>query len=980
MDRRLFSYEDFVLFESDARSLANANCWLTDNVVNFAVSYLYNQSAEQYPRIINSVSVVSATLCELIKYTEETEMDALLQSIGATPQKWLLFLFNDSTEPQIALSGTHWSLVLFNPHCRHFVLFDPMSQSLSSRDAGNVYKFVLKLATSFGCPPSVGDEQKGGQQLLVPSLVHPIMQVSGDCGIFVVEYSRAILEALSRNAHPPICLIFCTDASMLGFSNIVSSFFIVHLFCASYALYLDQIGKFDWSIRHLGCPLSKQNVVGLLNLDTGNIVWRQLIDPNVSSIELSSVDSSTVQVRSESGAGGWHWTFDIHTGLLKSQSKKAVSEKRSTDEDGVIFPLRVDHRSGRVEFEIGEGSKNAVGILASDVPIAELKILKTNSATDDQQNYKIFVSRVDCTLELYELATAGHQKNEQPKLLWRRFESLSEISDVQMVDMPLSEAQAQIETEFNLDESVWLSFLLRIRSQCEQLHRFFLSTAERFVQTLEMFVSGEFRFSALLRQLLDLGPAEGAKTSGKLERDCFNLRKVIVVSTLSGSLYGISNDDGHLLWSLYLGDHFEPYRNRRHFVATAEGRKVPLLVQRGTTFYQWHSQAATVFNVKNSEDSIVLFFNPITGVQVDQLRIPGGLSRLELWPFPNSEQLHPLLLLRNSDPKVAEIWPPFKSNYAPPKSVYLLSVGQEKDALLGHKVELSNDGTARLNEQWRTVLPGDGFEPIYAIVGKSPNEKMHSQGKVLGDRAVLYKYNNPNLVAVLSANPSNSLLRLHLVDSVSGQLVFTGHYSKATPPFHIVHCENWLVISYWNDKARRTEVGVVELFEGLQQTNATVFDSLAAHRINAMAATSTEQGLTSRAVLVALPFGGILEISRRFLDARRPLEMTAELSEEMMIHYIPELPFATEDLINYNQTTLNVRGIRTAPSGLESTSLVFAYGIDLFYTRVTPSGTFDILKDDFDYVFIAGVTFLLCAASVVCKRIWRYQSIQQAWT
>uniref|UniRef100_A0A183CCF4 ER membrane protein complex subunit 1 n=1 Tax=Globodera pallida TaxID=36090 RepID=A0A183CCF4_GLOPA len=910
----------------------NANCWLTDNVVNFAVSYLYNQSAEQYPRIINSVSVVSATLCELIKYTEETEMDALLQSVGATPQKWLLFLFNDSTEPQIALSGTHWSLVLFDPHCRHFMLFDPMFQSLSSRDVGNVYKFVLKLATSFGCRPSVGDEQKEGQQLLVSSLVHPIMQVSGDCGIFVVEYSRAILE---------------------------------------------------------------KNVVGILNLDTGNIVWRQIIDLNDSSIELSSVDSSTVQVRSESGKGDWHWTFDIHTGLLKSQSKRAVSEKRSTNEDDVILPFRFDHRSGRVEFETGEGSKNSVDILASDVPIAELKIMKTNSATDDdQQNYKIFVSRVDCTLELYELATAGHQKSEQPKLLWRRFEALSEISDVQMVDMPLSEAQAQIETEFNLDESVWLSFLLRIRSQCEQLHRFFLSTAERFVQTFEMFVSGKFRFSALLRQLLDLGPAEGAKASGKLERDCFNLRKVIVVSTLSGSLYGISNDDGHLLWSLYLGDHFEPYRNRRHFVATAGEGKVPLLVQRGTTFYQWHSQAATVFNVKNSEDSIVLFFNPITGVQVEELRIPGGLSRLELWPFPNSEQLHPLLLLRNSDPKVAELWPPFKSNYVPPKSVYLLSVGQEKDALLGHKVELSNDGTARLNEQWLTVLPGDGVESIYAIVGKSANEKMHSQGKVLGDRAVLYKYNNPNLVAVLSANPSNSLLRLHLVDSVSGQLVFTGHYSKATPPFHIIHCENWLVISYWNDKARRTEVGVVELFEGLQQTNATVFDSLAAHSrpvqvaiktyifpqgISAMAATSTEQGLTSRAVLVALPFGGILEISRRFLDARRPLEMTAELSEEMLIHYIPELPFATEDLINYNQTTLNVRGIRTAPSGLESTSLVFAYGIDLFYTRVTPSGTFDILKDDFDYVFIAGVTFLLCAASVVCKRIWRYQSIQQAW-
>lgn len=66
-------------------------------------------------------------------------------------------------------------------------------------------------------------------------------------------------------------------------------------------------------------------------------------------------------------------------------------------------------------------------------------------------------------------------------------------------------------------------------------------------------------------------------------------------------------------------------------------------------------------------------------------------------------------------------------------------------------------------------------------------------------------------------------------------------------------------------------------------------------------------------------------------------------------------------------------------SGLESTSLVFVYGLDLFYTRVTPSGTFDILKDDFDYVLIALVMVVLVVASVLCKRIWRYSSLKQAW-
>ena len=49
--------------------------------------------------------------------------------------------------------------------------------------------------------------------------------------------------------------------------------------------------------------------------------------------------------------------------------------------------------------------------------------------------------------------------------------------------------------------------------------------------------------------------------------------------------------------------------------------------------------------------------------------------------------------------------------------------------------------------------------------------------------------------------------------------------------------------------------------------------------------------------------------------------------EEGTIPYIPELPVSTESFINYNRSIFNVRGIHTAPAGLESTSLVLVYGI-----------------------------------------------------
>lgn len=50
-------------------------------------------------------------------------------------------------------------------------------------------------------------------------------------------------------------------------------------------------------------------------------------------------------------------------------------------------------------------------------------------------------------------------------------------------------------------------------------------------------------------------------------------------------------------------------------------------------------------------------------------------------------------------------------------------------------------------------------------------------------------------------------------------------------------------------------------------------------------------------------------------------------SEEGLIPYMPDLPIATEHLINYNQSVINIRSIHTAPAGLESTSLVLAYGL-----------------------------------------------------
>ena len=58
---------------------------------------------------------------------------------------------------------------------------------------------------------------------------------------------------------------------------------------------------------------------------------------------------------------------------------------------------------------------------------------------------------------------------------------------------------------------------------------------------------------------------------------------------------------------------------------------------------------------------------------------------------------------------------------------------------------------------------------------------------------------------------------------------------------------------------------------------------------------------------------------------------------------------------------------------------MLAYGLDIFYTRLTPSGTFDILKDDFDHVLISLVLVALIVGSFVARRLAKNHALKQQW-
>lgn len=565
------------------------------------------------------------------------------------------------------------------------------------------------------------------------------------------------------------------------------------------------------------------------------------------------------------------------------------------------------------------------------------------------------------------LVTEDHSINvfhQQGKFMWTKEEALASIIKAEILDLPLSENDAKIEQEFGtVDGNILTMLLTRLTTQLIQLQTFLLST---------------------LSGLQTSDDSSDGKRIIELTRDNFGLHKVIVVVTTPGKIFGIDNLSGQVVWSQF-------FRNMEPF----SHNNLLIFVQRTTAHFPYSPQCAIVGKDKKTSQSYLYAFNPITGQVVDKQFLSFKIVQTTMSGYVDQTHLRPILLL-DSELKV-HIYPKSLENFVyKHKNVhYIFTVNVDTGNLAGYGLAYSTPDNLKATKMWNVVLPRDLQKIIHCTL-KRPSEHVHSQGRVMGDRSVLYKYLNPNLAVVITEGndvTQKSFLNIYFIDTVTGLIIYFVTHKRASGPVHIVHSENWAVYSYYNEKLRRIEMSAVELYEGKTQSNTTAFSSLnppplpiIEHQtyifpaiIDSMADTITERGMTSKHLIIALPSGSIVELPKAFLDPRRPVHPTPEHREEGLIPYMPELPIPSEGIINYNQTVHHIRGIQTAPSGLESTCLVFAYGLDLLYTRVTPSKTFDILKDDFDHLLISAVLLALMALSYGTKHLAAVKALRAAW-
>ena len=537
--------------------------------------------------------------------------------------------------------------------------------------------------------------------------------------------------------------------------------------------------------------------------------------------------------------------------------------------------------------------------------------------------------------------------------VWLRLESLAGVVAAGWAEVPVEEDLVrELATESQVN--VLSAYIHRVRRHARDLQRFPSWLAKL-----------SFRIIGLLRE-------KGSTDGQTLERDSFGFNKVVIAVTEKGRVIALdTGNDGRILWSTQA---VNLPRNTKWQVRSIEiGDKLAVI----------SAANGELVLVDNLTGDIRKYEPPGLITDVDAfITLPGDFSvSKRITINKDGVPSDPEGVLENSATIVTK-----------------LSSG----SIAGWRsLEDSKQSLA-----WEFAVPQS--ERIYSIVTRPTHDPVASIGKALGDRNVLYKYLNPNLVLITATSLVFSTFSVYLLDSISGQTLYTNtHFGvDVTKQTATTFSENWFAYTLYSDPSISTpessnhdtlpkgyQIVISELYESPFPNDrgplesAQNFSALNTNPniatiphvfsqsyvlpgpISHLTTTSTLQGITPRSLLCTLPtLSALLAIPITFLSPRRPInrDPTAAEAEEGLYKYNPLLDFNPQWIITHKREVLGLKGVITTPTLMESTSLVFAYGdVDVYGTRVAPIGTFDVLGKGFSRLQLVGTVAALAVGTGV---------------
>ncbi|KAI1297454.1 hypothetical protein EDD11_007123 [Mortierella claussenii] len=709
---------------------------------------------------------------------------------------------------------------------------------------------------------------------------------------------------------------------------------------------------------------------------------------DAKSAALISIDATTGEAEVLSD-------FAERTGF----STYSATTKPGTDDVVVLRAFRNDEDFGALElFDVSERNVSLHQEIAlpydqySHFTFASLELYSKGQGVQT----RVFFSTMDGSF---------HAFSDIESECWYREESLAYTKDVEFVDLPERKLWTQdvdeeghAKTDRNL--TIIRRYVERLASHVAQLKglpAFIVSYANP---------SSLFTKTPVASDYSEVQIGAPNRTIQPLYRDQFGLRKILVFSTHKGKVVAVdSANKGQIVWSRYFpwGHDIKNVVLVRH----AHVRLPPVLAIIAETVDGGNNRVMRTYrlNALNGKDfESGNFFFPSSAW------VPAGyLSAIKL-PFEDPDQKTQVIALVDdrmhittfpSTEEVQEAFKIFSDDF-----YFMLNNKLGGKDLKGYKAIVSSD-TERMDvEPTWTILFPEG-EEIAAFAERPSYEVLASLGRVLGDRGVLYKYQNPNYATVITVNkePKQGVapyLTIYLVDIVKGSILYQASHDNVglSQPILATQYENNVVYTFWSEgetstSAKGFQVVALELYESKvrnQRTKSDTFSSFTAerphviaqsfpfpHTATAIGVTSTKAGISAKDILFGLSRQSVMALNKRFLDPRRPVSApTAMEKEEMLIPYsaISDDPRL---FLSYDLEVAGVKKIATAPTLLESTTVVVAHGLDIFVTRHAPSKTFDILNDDFSKSQLMLTIVVLIVVLFVTAPMMQNKMLRELW-
>jgi hypothetical protein len=527
-------------------------------------------------------------------------------------------------------------------------------------------------------------------------------------------------------------------------------------------------------------------------------------------------------------------------------------------------------------------------------------------------------------------------------------------------------------------------------------------------------------------------PNAKAPTSAEELRG-FGANKLILCVTRASKLFALEATTSEIVWHRYFATGAELLGDASGECADAsQSGRCGLWVQTMPSTSAVYSELVVVTPRPSSPNEAaqkLLWIDPLTGTDLHVEAAPSSAGILSLMTLPGAhaqaKSVLPFLLI---DAK--------KNVYALPskKAEVTALLDDNKDRLFHFEVDRASQAVQgyaiaktaekhQLVRLWNIELGSVG-ERIVAAALPDHRDWEHVPVHIKGDASILYKYINANMLTVVSEDVTTSKtgnvtsLNLYVMDSVTGHVLHQSRIVGGATPVHLVACDNWVLMHYWNAKRTRFELTVVELFEAKTDDGPwnILFGGKSGHNdtsahhletpvplqqtyifptgVTSLGVTATLKGITPRSVIMALTTDHLYRISKDMLNPRRPYTTSsgavdkektnlpaqfAPTKDEPVPPYAPVMPLRPTDVMTYYNAIGQVDGIVSTPTSLESTSLVFSYGLDLFFTPVQTAKAYDVLSPGFNYTLLYASVGSVVAMLIVTNYWSQYRVLQDRW-